>query len=609
MNRPERLPSRYKPYLWVLGEGIETLPVSELVDQRFQVVAPRIWLDTKPELQPPAPEAFPPQVLPYLKAHPYRLHLPGVYGVLEGTGLFPVVLLENAPLHPQSGDLLPTLATAWVQAKPLRQIHWLWQLWELWPLLSQWGVTTSLLDLDNIRVEGWRIRLRELVGNQGQPPGIRTLGQVWQPLVQAAHPSLVNPLLEGVTRLQTAVGSGAGEERAEIEGITTQLNQLLLLQAAQVSIRVVMAGGTSAGPSQPRNEDTCYPQGVDLPSDPAAPRIGIVCDGVGGHTGGEVASQLAVQSLQLQLRGLLAEAQTEAQILPPQIIQQQIEATIRIVNDVINHQNDSQNRADRQRMGTTLVLAVFVPQRVQTAQGWERVDELYIAHVGDSRAYWITPDYCHLLTVDHDLAGREVIAGRQLLPMARVRPDGGALTQAIGTRSADHLHPFVQRLILDETGVLLLCSDGLSDHYRVEDAWANYIGLIVKDIVSLESAVASWIELANQKNGHDNTAVVLMHCKTSVKASVALPAQPTDRYETPANELTASSRALLYGEVADAPDSGEPIPHQGGIPSLPWWIWLVAMLFLVVGGASLLTILRPANDPGPVPEVPLQNPP
>ena len=59
--------------------------------------------------------------------------------------------------------------------------------------------------------------------------------------------------------------------------------------------------------------------------------------------------------------------------------------------------------------------------------------------------------------------------------------------------------------MLDETGILLLCSDGLSDNYRIEDAWANYIGLIVKDIVTLDAAVASWIELANQKKSATTT--------------------------------------------------------------------------------------------------------
>ncbi|HEY9737260.1 MAG TPA: protein phosphatase 2C domain-containing protein, partial [Trichocoleus sp.] len=567
---------------------------------RFQVKAPRVWLDTRPDLRPPAPDDLSPTMIPYLKAHPYRLHVPGVYGVLAGSSMAPVILLENGPLHPQSGDLYPSLETAWEGAKPMRQMHWLWQIWELWPVLRDLGVASSLLNLELVRVEGWRIRLRELAGDQGHPPALSTLAAVWQPLVQAAHPALVEPLTEVLAEMQPP-NSGSSEA---ISALSARLNHILLTQAAQVSLRVSLAGATSTGPTQPRNEDTCYPTRLEVPTpDGGTPCLAIVCDGVGGHDGGEVASQLAVQSLQLQLRGLLSEAQSESQVLPPDIIKQQIEAVIRIANDVINHQNDQQSRAERQRMGTTLALAVLVPQRIQTANGWSRVDELYIAHVGDSRVYWITPDYCHLLTVDHDIAAREVIAARQLLPLAQERPDGGALTQAIGTRSADYLHPTVQRFILDETGVLLLCSDGLSDNQRVEEAWANYIGLIVKDIVSLESAVASWIELANQKNGHDNTAVVLMHCKATTRAAAPLATDIADRQQLPPTELTAASRALLYGETAAEPESASAQTGGFRVRSLPWWVWLISAAILIAGGLSLLTILRPAGEPDPLPPI------
>jgi protein phosphatase len=597
MHRPERLPSRYKPYLWVLGDGIETLPANELVDQRFRVVAPHIWLDTKPDVRPPAPDTLPPQVIPYLKAHPHRLHVPGVYGVLEGSGIAPIILLDNSPIHPQSGERLPSLEAAWAAASPLRQVHWLWQIWELWPVLLELGVASSLLQLDNLRVEGWRLRLQELLGTAAEPASATALAALWQPLVNSAHPTLVEPLAQFLGSLRSA---------GMTDQTTAQLNQILLAQAAQVAVRISLAGATSTGPTQPRNEDTCFPNGVYLPTqDTDSPSLGIVCDGVGGHVGGEMASQLAVQSLQLQLRALLAEAQEDGQALPPTVIKQQIEAVLRIVNDVINHQNDSQSRADRQRMGTTLVMAVVVPQRVQTDQGWMRVDELYIAHVGDSRAYWITPDYCHQLTVDHDVAAREVIAGRQLWPIAQERPDAGALTQAVGTRSNEYLHPFIQRFIVQETGVLLLCSDGLSDHHRVEDAWANYIGLIVKDIVTLGSAVASWIELANQKNGHDNATVVLMHCKATALSPLVAATEAAEPAEGPSSLPTSASRALLHGETADL-EEGAAAERSGSPKSrfLPWWGWLFVLALIIAGAASLVLLLRPAPEPDSIPGLP-----
>lgn len=573
MNRVERRPSRYKPYLWVVGTDLETLPVDELVGQRYRVVAPYIWLDTEPDHQPGAPDRFPPGAIPYLKAHPHRLHVPGLYGVLERTGAPPILLLENAPIHPQAGALLPELEAGLFSAPPLRQANWLWQLWELWGNLGELGLARSLLIPTNLRVDGWRLRLLELMPageEDAEPPTLADLADLWRSLLSPLHLSVSEPLRRLVNRIDA--------DDIDATTLSLELNQILLSQAAMVSTRIALAGATAQGPTQPRNEDACWPQGVQ--SETAGLQIAIVCDGVGGHDDGEIASQLAVQSLQIQLQALLAEAQNELRVLPPQVIVQQLEAVIRIVNELINFQNDNRGRAGRQRMGTTLVMAVVVPQRVQTDDGWQRVSEVYLAHVGDSRAYWITPDYCHPLTVDDDIAGREVMACRQTWPQAQERSDAGALTQALGTRSGDHLRPHLQRFVFDETGILLLCSDGLSDNYRIEDAWANYIGLIIKDIVTLDSAVASWIELANQKNGHDNTAVVLMQHKLFTQTSTQT--EQDTAADAAAQPETMPSESTLYGEspsdeVAAAPV--EPKPPSG----IPRWILAVSGSALLVG--------------------------
>ena len=571
MNRVERRPSRYKPYLWAVGTDLETLPVGELVGQRYRVVGPHIWLDTQPDDRPSDPDSFPPEAQPYFVAHPHRLHLPGLYAVLERTGAAPVLLLDNAPLHPQAGELLPELGAGLFSASPLRQANWLWQLWTLWGTLGELGLAGNLLIAGNLRVDGWRLRLLELEAD-AEPPELAELVELWRSLLSPLHVAVSEPLRSLVNQLDAGT--------LDLATLDLELNQILLRQAATVTTRIALSGATAQGPTQPRNEDACWPQGTQ-PEGGQGLQVAMVCDGVGGHDGGQVASQLAVQSLQIQLQALLAETQTEMRVLPPQVIIQQIEAVIRIVNELISFQNDNHGWVGRQRMGTTLVMAVVIPQRVQTDDGWERVNEVYLAHVGDSRAYWITPDYCHQLTVDDDIAGREVIAGRQTWPVALERSDAGALTQAIGTRSGDHLTPHIQRFIFDETGILLLCSDGLSDNYRIEDAWANYIGLIIKDIVTLDSAVASWIELANQKNRHDNTAVVLMQHKlltpTQVQADLETPVTAGAQQET-----ASPAGAKLYGESPGedevAPVAADPKPPRG----VPRWI-------LAVSGSVLLT--------------------
>lgn len=586
MNRAERQPSRYKPYLWVVGEGTESLPIDGLVMQRYQVVAPRVWLDTQPDQRPDMPEEIPTLARPYMELHHHRLHVPGVYGALEQAITPAILMLENAPIHPQSGELLPDMITGAADATPLRQMNWLWQMWELWPLLVTHGVATSLLSTNNVRVEGWRLRLLELLPDQ-QPPGVVALSRAWRALAQHLHGSVAEPLVTLLDQLE------AGHLDAETFGV--QLNELLLLQAADLTPKIALAGQTAQGPTQPRNEDVCLPQGLVEAGDEQGIKVGIICDGVGGHEGGAVASQLAMQSLQIQLQALLAETQQESRLLPPQVIAQQIEAVIRIVNELINFQNDNQSRAGQQRMGTTLVMALVVTQRLNTQDGLKRVQEVYLAHVGDSRAYWITPDYCHQLTVDDDIAGREVMAGRQPFPMAQERSDAGALTQAIGTRGGDHLHPHIQRITLDETGILLLCSDGLSDNHRIEDAWANYIGLIVKDIVTLDAAVASWIELANQKNGHDNTAVVLMQHK------VMSPVVPPEGYgEKPPSKTdrVPTEDAMLYGESPSQDDVPAQEEASGRDRKLPLWALVLTAIALILGITGIWIMTRSPAPPG-----------
>ncbi|NEQ43210.1 MAG: serine/threonine-protein phosphatase [Leptolyngbya sp. SIOISBB] len=573
----ERVGTQTRVCLWAIGPGTDALAVGDTVGDRYEVIAPQIWKDLKPETPPATPESLPPMVRPYLQAHRQRVHVPGVYDVLPQPGnKTPWVLLENTPINRRSGELFPTLSDQWPTVSAVRQMSWLWQLWQLWQVLAPLNVASSLLDAENVRVEGWRVRLLQLLPDT-DPPTLKPLGESWMPLVESAQPTIAASLNSVV---QSMVTSGPAPEQLSVD-----LNYLLLRESATYRPRFRVAGDTHPGPTQARNEDACYPVG-EQPEIPT-PRIAIVCDGVGGHEAGEVASQIVVRSLHPQLQGLLAECGREEIAVPPQVIAQQIEAAIRVVNDLVNTQNDAQGRSERQRMGTTLVMALVVPQRIKTPQGWIQMEEIYLAQVGDSRAYWVTPDYCHQLTVDDDIAGRETRAGRAFYSALRDRPETSSLTQAIGTRHSQHLTPYVQRLTVDEEGVLLLCSDGLSDNYQVENAWANYIGLITKDIISLQSAVDSWVELANQKNGHDNVAVALMHVKPlHGDAFGAPPEMPTEAETTTEEDLTDASKALLYGEEEAGTAVGDGANMSGAPKALVprWWLITISLGILFFAG-------------------------
>ncbi|MEO0885328.1 MAG: PP2C family serine/threonine-protein phosphatase [Cyanobacteria bacterium J06648_10] len=502
-------PSNYpfRQYVWALGHGTNKVPIGELIDNRYKVIAPSIWLDTKPQQSPKVPEPVPSFAVPYLKAYPHQLNLPGVYGICHQTSGEAVLLLSNVPVDRQ-GQLMPAIAKAWPHATAFRQAYWLWQMISLWTPLQSFGAAASLLKKSNIRVEDWRVRLIGLSTNPAQP-SLVDLAAAWESTyLPAAQPSVGDMLKSVCHRLRAP--------SPDFSAIKEQVNAQLLREAAGSTMEFQVAGATSTGPSMVRNEDACYPSRAELKRTgtadlPLLPRLAIVCDGVGGHEGGEVASQQLVRSLQLQLRGLLAEAMEQPKAIPPYVIIDQIEAAIRVANNLIAEQNDKQGRADRQRMGTTLVMALVLPQRVDTPDGPTEVNELYLTHVGDSRAYWITPNRCQQLTVDDDIAGKEVSEGHSFYATASQRPNAHALSQAVGVLAYDQLRPHTQRFLFESGGVLMLCSDGLSDNHQVEASWENYVGLIMKQIVPLDAAVDSWIELANQKNGHDNVAVVLMN--------------------------------------------------------------------------------------------------
>lgn len=605
--RPQPSPVR-QPWLWAVGPKLDNLNPGSQIAQRYEVVGPQIWRDTQAAVPPPVPPEIPASALPYLKAHAYRLHLPSLYSITQTDKGHSVLLLDNVPID-RSGQLMSNLTAAWGSATAVRQLHWLWQLWQLWQPLDALDVAASLLDLENLHVEGWRLRLRQL--NSPPPkskvarPQLAQAAESWRPLATSAQPRVSDQLQDWLDQLAAATTD------PEIDRCTHQLNRLLLEQTVNLPVHLRIAGGTTPGHPQRHNEDACYPNETEPDPEPSL-RLGIVCDGIGGHEGGEVASQIIVRSLRLQLQALVNEVAQQDELLPPEHITAQIQAAIRVANNLVAQQNDQDGRSERQRMGTTLVMALHLRQRISTPSGWGQTQELYVIHVGDSRAYWITPHYCHQLTVDDDIASREVMAGRSFYPQAQARPGGGALTQAIGTRDANFLQPHIQRLVLDEEGVVLLCSDGLSDNQRVEAAWGNYIGLIVKNIISIPDAVASWLELATQQNGHDNASVVLLHCKVFPEAVPQTTPEPqasalaTQQDVNPEDELTEASKALLYGE-ADEPDGAEAGEEDGPVPAPSPLITILTAMFgvAIVLGAGLLVwwqFTRGTPDPPAPPE-------
>lgn len=510
-----------KRYLWAVGDHADAFQPGELVVNRYLCKRSRIFLDTRPGFYPLASsESLPDSLLPYLRTSPYQLHVPQIYDLLfEGPSDAPthvIALLERSPLYCSSATagfaqgitpgspsaatevaLLPAIGDQWAQASARRQLYWLWQIAQLWHPLALEHVALSLLTPELLRVEGSLVRLLELrLEDPGSEPTLANLGQLWAQWATRAHPDIALSLNTLCQRL-------IQDQIQSIDIVIDQLDAELAQADRGQRRRIDIATLTDQGPSRSRNEDACFPPSGTLDTQliedaatvQAAASLVVVCDGIGGHQGGDVASNLAIAAVQQQVQPLPLDR------LPPLSLMQELEGATCLANDLISQRNDAEQRQDRQRMGTTLVMGLI------------RHHELYLTHIGDSRAYWITRWGCHQVTLDDDVASREVRLGYSYYREALQHPSSGSLVQALGMNSSAMLRPTVQRFILDEDSVFLLCSDGLSDSDRVEDYWDLEILPVLEGKTDLATAIERLMAIANTCNGHDNTTIGLIYCQ------------------------------------------------------------------------------------------------
>ena len=500
-----------KRYLWMMGDWVRTYyHVGELIDNRYLVKQPQIVLDTKPAQAPQAPDEPPSWISLYLKLLPFHLHIPQVYGYIPSPDErlnMDIWLLEYStiPLD-ETGELiypelLPTLAKVWSQASDLRQIHWLWQMAKLWHPLQKKAVVSSLLNPSLTRVNNQLLQLLELSKDEATAPNLRDLGALWSSLI----PTAASNIQDFLASLTQELESG---DLDRPESLITILDYALQHYGAGQERTYEIFTCTDTGPLREHNEDACYPpanQAITLAN--GQNPLAIVCDGIGGQEGGEIAAQLAIETLPREIN---QSPTTDIQVYPDShsLV---LEQAIRVTNDLISQRNDQESRQDRRRMGTTLVMA------------FGQAQEMYAAHVGDSRIYWITAQGCHQVTVDDDLADREVKLGYLLYRDAIQYPNAGALVQALGMSSATNLYPTVQRLIIDQDCVFLLCSDGLSDYDRVEQYWDSEILPLLRGEKTVTDVGESLLQLANQKNGHDNSTIALVYCRVVPAAEPVTP--------------------------------------------------------------------------------------
>lgn len=161
-------------YLWAVESNER--PIGSIVSNgRYKVVSPRLWLDLQPGLVPVTAE-IPDAYLPYLHLYDHRLHLPEIYGIAQD-GDQSTLLLDNVPFSSE-GTPYPGFMESFGQSSAVRQVYWLWQMLELWSPMLDWQVASSLLVEENLRVQDWRLRLRELTVDITEPT-LSDLAGLW----------------------------------------------------------------------------------------------------------------------------------------------------------------------------------------------------------------------------------------------------------------------------------------------------------------------------------------------------------------------------------------------------------------------------------------------
>lgn len=253
------------------------------------------------------------------------------------------------------------------------------------------------------------------------------------------------------------------------------------------------------------NEDSAFASDED--------GIYVVCDGMGGASGGEVASALAVETTKGSLLlGLAAEGVTVEQI------RQVAEAAVRAANEAVWARAQAEPKLTG--MGTTLSALGFVGHRA------------VIAHVGDSRIYLLRAGRLELLTHDHNGIQEMTRSGLLTEEQARRSPFANILTKAVGVGPT--LMPDVLVLDVLASDRFLLCSDGLT---RYVDAGSGLAELLGQE---LETVADRLVELANEGGGRDNISAIVV--------DVEGPARPAQRQAVEA-KMESLARAFGYQEI------------------------------------------------------------
>ena len=211
--------------------------------------------------------------------------------------------------------------------------------------------------------------------------------------------------------------------------------------------------------------------------------ICVVCDGMGGTAGGQMASRIAVSTFTSELKKVLTSEMT------PEQLREASSYAVSLANRAIRE--EASKSEENRSMGTTLVSAVSCQ------------DGVVVCNVGDSRAYHITPDGIIRITKDHSLVESMVDRGDITEEEARRHPNKNLITRALGPDETAVCDGYITPMKPGD--YLLLCTDGLIDTVTDQEMLFEVI-----HGESPETCLERLMTIAKQHGAPDNVTAVLM---------------------------------------------------------------------------------------------------
>lgn len=210
----------------------------------------------------------------------------------------------------------------------------------------------------------------------------------------------------------------------------------------------------------------------------------LVCDGMGGANGGNVASSVAAETVKQVLTSGFSEDISDGALKALMI------NALRRANDAVFEAAEKDDAL--KGMGTTAVLAVVLN------------NALHVVHVGDSRCYHLNDKGLHQVTVDHSYVQNLVSFGQISKEEARVHPMRNIITRVLGVHS--EVQPDYEVEGFAQGDIVILCSDGLSSYYD-DELLEKYVKKYGEDPKELAHQL---VKYAKDSGGSDNITVAVI---------------------------------------------------------------------------------------------------